>query len=108
MPRANEQLGAKVGGLKQRIEVLEHENWRLSEANEVVKRDVGEVLNCAPKVKRAFTNRERELAKVKEAMRATRLKPDPLAPPKLANQFPPSVKKGKIQVEEGREGIRGL
>jgi chromosome segregation ATPase len=47
MARANQQLRAKAARLKQRIEVLEQENRRLSEVNEVVKRDLGEVMNAA-------------------------------------------------------------
>jgi hypothetical protein len=39
---AEEQLRAETSGLKQRIERLEQENRRLSEANEAVKRDIGE------------------------------------------------------------------
>jgi chromosome segregation ATPase len=41
--RINEQLRAEAAGLKQRIEMLEQENRRLSEMNEVVKRDMGQV-----------------------------------------------------------------
>jgi hypothetical protein len=58
------------------MEVLEQENQRLSEANEVVKRQVGEVSDCCPKVKKDLTNLERELAKLKEEMRTMK----PLAP----------------------------
>jgi predicted nuclease with TOPRIM domain len=35
MGRTNEELGAEVGGLKLRVEVLEQENRRLSEAKEL-------------------------------------------------------------------------
>jgi predicted nuclease with TOPRIM domain len=39
----NDQLRVEAAGLKQRIEVLEQQNWRLSEVNEMVKRDMGKV-----------------------------------------------------------------
>jgi hypothetical protein len=37
MERANEQQSVGVGGLKQRVEVLEQDHQRLSAANEVTK-----------------------------------------------------------------------
>jgi hypothetical protein len=79
--RANEQLRVEGDRVKQRIEMLEKENRRLSEANEVMKRAVGEVSDCCPKVKKDVTNLERELAKLKEEIRIMRPKADPLAPP---------------------------
>jgi prefoldin subunit 5 len=79
--RANEQLRAEAPRLKERTEVLEHENRRLSEANEVVKRDIRQVSGCCPKVQKDLTNLEQELAKLKEEMRATRPKAEPLAHP---------------------------
>jgi hypothetical protein len=56
-----------------------------------MKRDVGEVSNCCPKVKKDLTNMERELAKLKEEMRATRPKAEPLAPPAVDVVFSPAV-----------------
>jgi hypothetical protein len=50
--RANDQLRAEAAQLKERIQVLEQENRRIAEANEVVKRDIGPVSNCCPKVKK--------------------------------------------------------
>jgi cell division protein FtsB len=41
--QANEQPRAETAGLKHRIEKLEQENRRLSEASKAVKRDIGEV-----------------------------------------------------------------
>jgi predicted RNase H-like nuclease (RuvC/YqgF family) len=68
--RANERLEAEVPGLKRRVEMLEHENRRLSEAKEIVKRDVGAaVAEGSAKVKRDLTNLEQELAKWKEETR---------------------------------------
>jgi outer membrane murein-binding lipoprotein Lpp len=78
--RANEQLAADVARLELRVEVLEHENRRLTEGNEVVKRGIGDVSDCRPKVKKDLMNLERELAQLKEEMRATRPKAE-LAPP---------------------------
>jgi hypothetical protein len=49
--RANEHLRAEVAQLKQWIDELEQENQRIAEANEVVKRDIGEVSDSGPKVK---------------------------------------------------------
>jgi hypothetical protein len=46
VPRANEQLPVESVGLKDRIEMLEQETQQLSRANEVVKRDIGEVSEC--------------------------------------------------------------
>jgi chromosome segregation ATPase len=43
MSHGNEQLRVEAAGLNQRIEMLEQQNRRLSEVNEVVKRDIGEV-----------------------------------------------------------------
>jgi hypothetical protein len=47
-----ERLRAEAAGLKQRVEVLEQENQRLSAADEVMKRDFGDVSDCCPKVKK--------------------------------------------------------
>jgi hypothetical protein len=60
----NEQLRIEAAELKQRIEVLEQENRRVKEANEAVKRVVGEVSECCPKMKKDLTNMEQELAKL--------------------------------------------
>jgi hypothetical protein len=122
--REQMQLRAEAGRLKERIEVLEQENRRLSEANEAVKRDMGQFSDCCPKVKKDLTNLEQELAKLKEEMRATNPKAEPLAPPtanvavpratpapkpapmkvlppsappKRGKQFPPSLKKVKTK-----------
>jgi hypothetical protein len=65
---------ADIGGLKQRVEVLEPENRRLTEANEALKRD------CRPILKKDLTNLEQEPAKLKHEMRATIPKAEPLAP----------------------------
>jgi septal ring factor EnvC (AmiA/AmiB activator) len=80
MRRANEQLAAQVARSKRPVERLEQENQRLSTANESVRRDVGEVSDCCPKVKKDLTNLEREIAKLKEEMRTARPKAEPLAP----------------------------
>jgi cell division protein FtsB len=53
MRRANEQLGTEVGGLKQRVEMPEQENRRLTQANEVVRRDIVEVF-VAPRERAAL------------------------------------------------------
>jgi hypothetical protein len=53
------------GGLKQRIEVLERDNRRLSEAKDVLKRYVGEIANSCPKVKKELTDVKWELEKLK-------------------------------------------
>jgi hypothetical protein len=45
-----------------------------------MKRAVGEVSDCCQKVKKDLTNLERELAKLKEEMKVTMSKADPLAP----------------------------
>jgi ABC-type enterochelin transport system substrate-binding protein len=55
--------------LRRRTEGLEQENQQLTEANEVMKRNIGEVFDCFPKVKKDLTNLERELARLKEEMR---------------------------------------
>jgi hypothetical protein len=49
--RANEQLLAEAVGLEQRIEMWEQQTQQLSEANKIIKRDLGEVSKCCPKVK---------------------------------------------------------
>jgi chromosome segregation ATPase len=107
-------LQEAIGGvaqLNQRIEVLEQENRRLSEANEVMKREIGEVSNCCSKV----TKLERDLATLKEEIKAIQGKQVPLMKEvgqlkeaiqqmtaKMRNQFPPSVKKeGQFDVPEG-------
>jgi hypothetical protein len=107
MSRANEQLRTEAARLRQRIEVLEQENRRLSEANDVVKRDVGEVFDCCPKVKKDLTNLEREVAKLKEEIkvmnqkqaqleiRANQPKADPLAPPAADAAVPPDSPRWK-------------
>jgi hypothetical protein len=63
-----------------------------------VKRDIGEICDCGPKVKKDLRNLERELAKLKEESRQMKM---------MTKQFPPSVKKEKIQVEEARWRMRG-
>jgi regulator of replication initiation timing len=79
MRRANEQLGAEVGGLKLRVELLGQDNRRLSEANSVVKRDLGAaVAERSAKVKQVMTHLERELAKLKEDIKRMKGKQDPL------------------------------
>jgi chromosome segregation ATPase len=83
---------AAAGGgarLRQRIEVLEEENRRLSETNEVVKRGIGEVSECCPKVKKNLTILQQELAKLKEEMRATTQKAE-LAPLSAYATVPPA------------------
>jgi hypothetical protein len=55
--------------LKQRIEVPDRDSQRLSEAKEVLKRDVGEVADCSPKVKKELTGLKWELEKPKEEIR---------------------------------------
>jgi hypothetical protein len=45
--------------------LLERDDQRLSEANKVVKRYVGEVANCCPKVKKELTDLKWELEKLK-------------------------------------------
>jgi regulator of replication initiation timing len=85
--RAKEQMRAEVGGLKQRIEVLEQENRRLSAANEMLKRDIGEVSDCCPKRKQDWTTLEREVAKLKEEMRT--MMPKANSP---THPSPPTVK----------------
>jgi hypothetical protein len=69
-----------------------------------------EVPDCCPKVKKDMVNMDRELANLKGQIRAKRPKAAPLAqmrlfhlPPKPAEQFPPSPKKRRIQMEEGDE-----
>jgi hypothetical protein len=57
-------------GLKQRIQVTERDSHRLSEANEVLKRDVGEVADCSLKVKKGLTDLKWELEKPKQEFRA--------------------------------------
>jgi hypothetical protein len=49
--------------------VLEEENLRLSAANEAVKRDIGQVSDCCPKVKRDLAALDRELAKLKREIK---------------------------------------
>jgi hypothetical protein len=78
--------------MKQRIDVLEQENRRLSAANEVVKQDIGDVYECCPKVKKDIMNLEWELAKLKDEMRATRRKAELLAPPAADVAVPPAPK----------------
>jgi cell division protein ZapA (FtsZ GTPase activity inhibitor) len=56
-------LPPDAGELKQRIDVLEHENQRLSTTNELVKPDINKVSDCYSKLNKGITNRERELAK---------------------------------------------
>jgi hypothetical protein len=55
--------------LKQRIEVPERDSQRLPEAKEVLKRDVSEVADCSPKVKKGLTDLKLELEKPKEEIR---------------------------------------
>jgi hypothetical protein len=89
MWRANE---AEVGGLKQRVEMLDQDNRRLSEANAVVRRDlVAAVAEESVKVKQDLTNLERELAKLNEEMRATRQPPELLAPPQADIAVSPAL-----------------
>jgi phage portal protein BeeE len=45
---------------------LEHENRRFVAANEILKRDIGEVFDCCPKVNKDLTDLER--AKLEEEM----------------------------------------
>jgi chromosome segregation ATPase len=78
---ASVQPQAEAAELKQRIEVLEQENRRLTEVNGEVKGDIGEVSECCSKMKKDLTNLKRKLAKLTEEMRATKLKAEPLAPP---------------------------
>jgi chromosome segregation ATPase len=87
--RANEQLRAEAARLKERIEVLNQENQRLSAANEVVKRDIGQVSDCCPEVTKDLTNQEQEVAKLKEEKRATRPKAEPFASPAANVALPP-------------------
>jgi hypothetical protein len=97
--RVNDQLREGAGELRLRIEALEQENRRLSEANEILKRDLGEVCGRCPKANEDFRNPGREPRKRKEEMKAVHLKPEPLAPPppppKQGKRFSPSVKKVK-------------
>jgi chromosome segregation ATPase len=79
--RANEQLRAEGIQLTQRIEILEEENRRLSDANEVMKRGIGEVSDCYPKMNEDMTDLKRELDELRDEIRATRPKAEPLAPP---------------------------
>jgi chromosome segregation ATPase len=79
--RANERLRAEAAELKQRMEMLEQENRRLSAVNEAVKRGVVKASDCCPKVKRDLKDLEHELTKLREEMRATKPKPESLAPP---------------------------
>jgi hypothetical protein len=51
------------------IEVPERDGQRLSEAKEVLKRDVGEVADCSLKVKKRFKDLKWELEKLKEEVR---------------------------------------
>jgi chromosome segregation ATPase len=88
--RANDQLRAEAARLKQRIEALEQDNRRLSETNGVAKRDIGQVSDCCPKVKKDLTDLQQELARLKEEMRATRPKAEPLAPPTANSAVPPA------------------
>jgi septal ring factor EnvC (AmiA/AmiB activator) len=98
MARANEQLRAEAAELKQRIQALEQENRRLSEANEVVTRDIGQVSECCPKVKKDMTNLGRELAKLKEEIKRMKGTQDPLV--EAVGQL-----KGQLaRVEAGQEG----
>jgi regulator of replication initiation timing len=94
MRRANEQLAAEVGGLKQRIEVLGQENWRLTKANEVVKQHTGAaVAEGSAKVKKDLRDLKRELEKWKEELRALRSKAEPLAAPS-ADVTVPAIPRG--------------
>jgi hypothetical protein len=95
---------------------VEQNNRRLSEANDVVKRDIrAAVAEGSAKVKQDLTNLKQELAELKEEMRATTPQPESLAPPaadaavppapevispppKPGKQFRPSVKKGRGKV----------
>jgi regulator of replication initiation timing len=93
MRRANEQLGAEVGRLKQRVEVLEQHNQRLSAANEVMKQDVAApVAEGSTEMKQNLTNLERELAKLKEEMKGIGPKAEPLALPAADMTVPPASK----------------
>jgi predicted nuclease with TOPRIM domain len=72
---------AEAARLNQRIKVLEQENRRLSAANEAMRRDVEEVSDCCPKVKKDLTNLEQELTKLREEITAMKPKLELLAPP---------------------------
>jgi hypothetical protein len=66
-----------------------------------VKRDIGQVSDCCPRLKKDLTNLEQELTKLKAEMRATKPAPVPPStppPPKPARQFPPSMKRGSLFV----------
>jgi hypothetical protein len=84
MRRANEQLRVEVAGLKQRVEVLEHNNRRLLEAREEMKGYIAAAVGeGSAKVIENLTNLERELAKLKE-------EPKPI---NMRKKFPPSMNK---------------
>jgi hypothetical protein len=72
MRQTNEQLQTEVAELKQRVEV----------------RDLGEVSDCCPKVKKDLTSLEQQLAKLKEEMREMRPKAVPLASPATDGAVP--------------------
>jgi hypothetical protein len=63
---AKEQLAAEAARPKRRMEVMEQDNRRLSEATKAVKRCVREVWDCSPKVKKDVTNLRLDLEKLKE------------------------------------------
>jgi hypothetical protein len=89
MQRTHQQLRAEVAGLRQRVEVLEQENQRLSEA---MKAGTREGLGSSPIAKKDLTNQERELEKLKEGIRRMSLR----------KQFHPFLKKGvQFDVPEG-------
>jgi archaellum component FlaC len=89
---ANEQLRADATGLKHRMEVLEQENRQLSTTNEVMKRDIGEVCDCYPKVKKDLTDLQQEFTKLKDEIKAVKREPEPLAPPAADVAVQPGAK----------------
>jgi chromosome segregation ATPase len=72
LTRSNERLQGQVVLLDQWIKLLVREYLRPSDANEVVKRYIGQVPDCCPEFKEDLTYLEQELAKLKKEVRATR------------------------------------
>jgi predicted nuclease with TOPRIM domain len=54
----SEHLRVEAAGLKQRIEMLEQQNRRLSEVNEMVKRDIGKVSWLKERLRNLEVNHE--------------------------------------------------
>jgi hypothetical protein len=74
-------VAGEAVGLKQRIEMLEQETQQFSDTNKIVKRDLSEVSECCPKVRKDFTNLEHKLGELKEESRTIRPKAEPFVLP---------------------------